>query len=221
MATLLVRCRYAVLAVVTDRIVTSHQFVTYHSCFSFFVDAISFSLRQSAHMDQDSSSPLPKGRKPMQAPISVDESPPVDARIKRVQRSPAGLTLEPSRRSYRGMQLQAELGSDGDSSSAGDNSSDDDDEPDLSYVSQGSQHSNAEAHVYALGQSSQGGFPTPMHLRRAADRNVYSVAGDIPTYHRPHLHYRHRVNRQHHQITIIIIIIRHITATTARGHLNL
>jgi hypothetical protein len=138
-----------------------------HSCFSFFVDAISFSLRQTAHMDQDSSSPLPKGRKPMQAPISVDESPPVDARIKRVQRSPAGLTLEPSRRSNRGMQLQAELGSDGDSSSAGDNSSDDDDESDLSYVSQGSQHSNAEAHVYALGQSSQGGFPTPLHLRRA------------------------------------------------------
>ena len=117
----------------------------------------------------------------MQAPPSVDDSPPVDARIKRVNRSPAGLTLEPSRRSYRGMQLQAALGSDGDSSSAGDNSSDDDDEPDLSYVSQGSHHSNAEAHVYALGQSSQGGFPTPMHLRRAANRNEYTLAGDIPS----------------------------------------
>ena len=75
------------------------------------------------------------------------------------------------------MQLQAEVDSDGDSSSAGENSSDDANEADLSYVSQGSGHSNAQAHVYALGQSSQGGFPTPMHLRRAADRNVYSVAG--------------------------------------------
>jgi hypothetical protein len=116
----------------------------------------------------------------MQAPPSVDASPPVDARIKRVHRSPAGVTLEPSRRSNRGMQQQAEVDSDGDSSSAGENSSDDADESDLSYVSQGSQHSNAEAHVYALGQSSQGGFPTPLHLRRAADRNVYSIAGDIP-----------------------------------------
>ena len=157
----------------------------------------------------------------MQGPPSVDESPPVDARIKRVHRSPAQVPLQPSRPSNRGMQLQAEVDSDGDSSSAGENSSDDANEADLSYVSQGSGHSNAQAHVYALGQSSQGGFPTPLHLRRAADRNVYSVAGDIPSYHRPHLHYHHRVNRQHHQITIIIIIIRHITATTARGHLNL
>jgi hypothetical protein len=75
------------------------------------------------------------------------------------------------------MQLQAEVDSDGDSSSAGENSSDDANESDLSYVSQGSGHSNAQAHVNALCQSSQGGFPTPLHMPTAADRNVYSVAG--------------------------------------------
>ena len=126
----------------------------------------------------------------MQTPPSVDASPPVIPRIKRrVHHSPAHVTLERSRPSNRGMQLQAELDSDGDSSSAGENSSDDADESDLSYVSQGSQHSNAEAHVYALGQSSQGGFPTPLHLRRAANRNEYTLAGnDDVSYHINHFH---------------------------------
>jgi hypothetical protein len=104
----------------------------------------------------------------MQTPPSVDASPPVIPRIKRrVHRSPAHVTLERSRPSNRGMQLQAEVDSDGDSSSQDDNSSDDADEADLSYVSQGSGHSNADAHIYALGQSSQGCFPPPLHLRRA------------------------------------------------------
>jgi hypothetical protein len=81
------------------------------------------------------------------------------------------------------MQLQAEVDSDGDSSSQDDNSSDDADEADLSYVSQGSGHSNADAHIYALGQSSKGGFPTPMHLRRAADRNEFTLAGKTINEH--------------------------------------
>ena len=57
----------------------------------------------------------------------------------------------------------------------GSSNSDDDNESDMSYVSQGLNHSNAERHVYLNAQSSQGGFPTPMHEVRFS--GTMSLAG--------------------------------------------
>lgn len=57
----------------------------------------------------------------------------------------------------------------------GSSNSDDDNQSDMSYVSQGLNHSNAERHVYLNAQSSQGGFPTPMHEVRFS--GTMSLAG--------------------------------------------
>lgn len=130
---------------------------------------------------EDSGSPPLKARKPIPVPVYRTPSPPVQTRIKRVLRSPAPAQLNPPlpKPSVRSFQLQAHEDSDGCSSVPGSNSSDDADASDLSYVSQGSAHSNAEQHVYAAGASSQGGFPTPLHMRRAADRGLLSIADCI------------------------------------------
>ena len=152
---------------------------------------------------ESDSSPPPKGRKPLPAvPHNLTPSPPVDARIKRVK--PMQVTPIPQARlSARRFQQQADEDScDGRSSEQGGNSSDDADEADLSYVSHTSQHVDAEPHVYAAGASSQGGFPTPLHQRRGADRGLLSLAGaishlfDIPLFQLvatlTHLHRLHR-----------------------------
>ena len=128
-------------------------------------------------MAESDSSPPPKGRKPLPVvPPYKTPSPPVHARIKRVKaaptpRSPAQI------QSSRRFQQQADEDSDGQSSAQRSNSSDDADEADLSNISHTSQHPDAEAHVYAAGASSQGGFPTPLHQRRGADRGLLSLAG--------------------------------------------
>jgi hypothetical protein len=71
------------------------------------------------------------------------------------------------------------------STKGGGNSSSDADEGDLSNISPTSQHADAEPHVYAAGASSQGGFPTPLHQRRGADRGLLSLAGFLPTHPKP------------------------------------
>ena len=147
---------------------------------------------------EDDSSPPPKGRKPLHVATYITPSPPVQARIKRVHRSPAPAQLShplepavrPSRRNLllqnHLLDLQADQDSENCSSSSDSNSTDDADEADLSCVSATSQHSNAEPHIYAIGASSQGGYPTPLHKRRGADKGILTLAGAIPpfvTYH--------------------------------------
>jgi hypothetical protein len=131
-------------------------------------------------MAESDSSPPPKGRKPLPvAPPSKTPSPPVHARIKRVKQVQV-TPIPPARISARRFQLQADEDScDGRSSAQEANSSDDEDETNLSYVSNTSQHPDADPLVYAAGASSQGGFPTPLHQRRGADRGLLSLAGDI------------------------------------------
>lgn len=129
---------------------------------------------------EDESSPPPKGRKPVPVAAYLTPSPPVQGRIKRVKPAqptpPAPAPIQSNRR----FQQQADEDSDGQSSAQESNSSDDADEADLSNISHTSQHPDAEAHVYAAAASSQGGYPTPMHMRRGADRGLLSLAGDIP-----------------------------------------
>jgi hypothetical protein len=133
---------------------------------------------------EDDSSPPPTGRKPVPVPAYLTPSPPVQARIKRVKQAPTPRSPAPKQSSRR-FQLQADEASDGQSSNQGSNSSSDADEGDLSNISPTSQHADAEAHVYAAGASSQGGFPTPLHQRRGADRGLLSLAGFLPTHPKP------------------------------------
>ena len=138
---------------------------------------------------EDDSSPPPKGRKPLPVAAYLTPSPPVQARIKRVKPAQVTPRSPAPKQSGRRFQEQAEEDSDGRSSAQGSNSPDDADEADLSYVSPSSQHANAEAHVYAAGASSQGGYPTPMHMRRGADLGRLTLAGGSPpfvTYHVSH-----------------------------------
>jgi hypothetical protein len=163
--------------------------VTYH--FYFSTSGRSLSARLPPMPVDDDSSPPPKGRKPLPVAVYLTPSPPVQARIKRVHHSPAAAQVAPRlpNPSGRRFQQQADEDSDGRSSAQGSNSTDDADEADLSCVSLGSQHPNAEQHIYAAGASSQGGYPTPMHERRGADKGILTLAGDIPpfvTYHISH-----------------------------------
>ena len=139
-------------------------------------------------MVSDSASPPPRGRKPLPVAAFHTPSPPIQARIKRVHRSPAPdqLALPLPKPSFRSLQLQADEDSEGRSSNPDSNSTDDADASNLSCVSSGSSHSNAAPHVYAAGASSQGGFPTPLHMRRGAERGIFTLAGDfhpVLTYH--------------------------------------
>ena len=135
-----------------------------------------------------SASPPPKGRKPLPVVppnlVNLPPSPPVHARIKRVKEAPTPRSPAPKASSRR-FQLQADEDSDGQSSNQGSNSSNDAGEGDLSNISQTSQHADAEAHVYAAGASSQGGFPTPLHQRRGADRGLLPLAGFFPAHPKP------------------------------------
>jgi len=132
-----------------------------------------------------SASPPPKGRKPLPVVpshlLNLPPSPPVDARIKRVKEGPSPRSPAPKQSSRR-FQLQADEDSDNQSSNQGSNSSNDAAEGDLSNISPTSQHADAEAHVYAAGASSQGGFPTPLHQRRGADRGLLPLAGFFPAH---------------------------------------
>ena len=65
----------------------------------------------------------------------------------------------------------------GDSKSAS-NSSDDDNESDLSCISQGQNHPNAEHHVYLDALGSQTTFHTPLHHMRASIEERVPVAGE-------------------------------------------
>jgi len=113
--------------------------------------------------------------------LNLPPSPPVDARIKRVKEGPSPRSPAPKQSSRR-FQLQADEDSDNQSSNQGSNSSNDAAEGDLSNISPTSQHADAEAHVYAAGASSQGGFPTPLHQRRGADRGLLPLAGFFPAH---------------------------------------
>ena len=79
------------------------------------------------------------------------------------------------------LDLQAkEENSSGCSLSGSSNSDDDDDEQNLSCVSSGTDHSNAERHVYMQGMDSQGEakFGTPIHLQRASFEGRVHLAGE-------------------------------------------
>ena len=119
------------------------------------------------------SSPLPRTRKPLPPSVNNALSPPVDPRIKRVTRSPAGADSVVPKSPLRTrkdkifnhplLDMQAEEDS---RESLTPNSSDDGDESDLSCVSHTNHHSNAPKHVYLQSLSSQGGFPAPLHRTR-------------------------------------------------------
>ncbi len=72
-----------------------------------------------------------------------------------------------------------ETNSAGVSQSSDPNSSDDDNESDLSYISHGQDHENAERHVYLEALSSQTNFPTPICNQRSSSEGRVPLAGDI------------------------------------------
>lgn len=100
----------------------------------------------------------------------------------------AFLTPLPARKSRRQLYLNNPLldlqakeeNSSGNSLSGASNSDDDDNEQNLSCVSSGTHHSNAEKHVYMQGMDSQGEakFPTPIHLQRASFEGRVPLAGE-------------------------------------------
>lgn len=92
-----------------------------------------------------------------------------------VEESGAALEKIRLRKAARRFQVQAKEDRKGKSVSGSENSSDDFDQPDLSNVSPGSDHSNASRHVYLASLCSQGKFPTPLHKKRYSGR--MSVAG--------------------------------------------
>lgn len=114
----------------------------------------------------DSSPPLPKkGRGRMR--VKSAPSPAVAIAAKKSRRQ---LYMK-----HPLLDLQAKES--GDSKSAS-NSSDDDDESDLSCISQGQNHPNAEHHVYLDALGSQTTFHTPLHRRRASIEERVPVAGE-------------------------------------------
>ena len=72
-----------------------------------------------------------------------------------------------------------ETNSAGVSQSSDPNSSDDENESDLSFISHGLDHENAERHVYLEAQSSQTNFPTPIRNQRSSHEGRVPLAGDI------------------------------------------
>lgn len=96
--------------------------------------------------------------------------PAIDTR--NIKQLPAARSLRDDMMNHPLLQLQAREEKDGRSVIGSPNSSDDADKSDLSCMSQGMHHSNAERHEYlaSLGtQPSQTGFPTPLHKQKLSD----------------------------------------------------
>ena len=101
-----------------------------------------------------------------------------------VEASGAALKKTRLRKAARRFQVQAKEDRKGMSVAGSENSSDDVDQPDLSNVSSGSDHSNAARHVYLASLCSQGNFPTPLHKKRYSGRMAVAGASfNVPIPH--------------------------------------
>lgn len=139
-------------------------------------------------------SQTPKKRNPIPNLTTslVEKTPSPSKRYKKVKRSPNERTLQPNATKKQNkrkpskrsemlkntlLDVQAREDKDGNSVSGSSNSSDDAHLSDLSCVSQGCDHPDADRNVYLNSLSSQGGFPTPMHRRRHSDDGKIPLAG--------------------------------------------